>query len=235
MAAACALFRRFQPGHASRIAAQHGTVLMGSGDFHHLELVADQSAASPEGLHAEASAARGGLDNHPDNMRFPGRALRLLGATRGHAPGRVAGPCGGITSQDTAQAHAWENYLTGRCAPALTYWSCGVDTGWARRLGAGKAFRSLPISGELGTRRCPYLLRLAAGHISEHRQRMCCRRGRAAPTGTRAGCWKQQAVDLIEALRGQITGSDITGDVSSWQYGTWWKRLDERGDGQDTD
>ena len=45
---------------------------------------------------------------------------------------------------------------------------------------------------------------------------------------------EQQAVQLIDALHGQITGSDITGDVSSWHYATWWKRLMSAGDGQDT-
>jgi hypothetical protein len=43
-----------------------------------------------------------------------------------------------------------------------------------------------------------------------------------------------QALGIIAALAGQLVGSDITGDVSSWRYATWWKRWLSAGDGQDT-
>ncbi len=37
---------------------------------------------------------------------------------------------------------------------------------------------------------------------------------------------------VIDALRGHIIGSDITGDISAYRYRTWWKRrlsaLDEQ-------
>ena len=45
---------------------------------------------------------------------------------------------------------------------------------------------------------------------------------------------ESEAMDIIGALSGQIVGSDITGDVSSWRYTTWWKRWMSAGDGQDT-
>lgn len=43
-----------------------------------------------------------------------------------------------------------------------------------------------------------------------------------------------QAARIIQSLTGQLTGSDITGDISSWRYATWWKRLLSAGDGQST-
>ena len=45
---------------------------------------------------------------------------------------------------------------------------------------------------------------------------------------------EDEALTIVGALRGQLAGSDITGDVSSWRYATWWKRLMSAGDGQDT-
>lgn len=45
--------------------AQLGTVMLGSGDFHHLSLPLLQR------LHTHAPFQLVVLDNHPDNMRFP--------------------------------------------------------------------------------------------------------------------------------------------------------------------
>ena len=45
---------------------------------------------------------------------------------------------------------------------------------------------------------------------------------------------EEQAARIIQSLTGQLTGSDITGDISSWRYATWWKRLLSAGDGQST-
>src|SRR3989442_1305174 len=55
----------------------------------------------------------------------------------------------GITSGDIGRAHAWENYLTPLRAGRLSYWSAGVDTGWARRLGVDAAFRGFASVADL--------------------------------------------------------------------------------------
>ncbi|MDT4870040.1 hypothetical protein FQZ97_1050990 [compost metagenome] len=43
-----------------------------------------------------------------------------------------------------------------------------------------------------------------------------------------------QANQIIDALKGQLDGSDITGEVSSYRYRTAWKRWLSAQDGQDT-
>jgi hypothetical protein len=44
---------------------------------------------------------------------------------------------------------------------------------------------------------------------------------------------EEHALAIIEALRGRIVASDINGEVSAYQYRTWWKRLLSGMDGQE--
>jgi hypothetical protein len=139
----------------------------------------------------------------------------------------------GITSGDIGRAHAWENYLAPLRAGRLSYWSAGVDTGWARRLGVDTAFRGFASVAELS--------RTLARMLREQAQPtyLSIDKDVFAPEVVRTN-WDQgrmqenEALDIIGALAGQIVGSDITGDVSSWRYATWWKRWMSAGDGQDT-
>lgn len=227
-------FRRFSQAMQEQLPAQHGTVLMGSGDFHHLSWPLIERCIADKGFSAKHPLRVVVLDNHPDNMRFPwgvhcGSWVRRVAMHPAVSQVHVAG----ITSQDIGSGHAWENYLRPLRAGKLTYWSCGVDTSWARRLGVGKAFRSFADISEL--------VQALSSHLGDWPQDtyLSIDKDVFAAEVVRTN-WDQgrmleeQAVQLIDALRGQITGSDITGDVSSWQYGTWWKRLMSAGDGQDT-
>ncbi|MBS0292991.1 MAG: arginase family protein [Proteobacteria bacterium] len=223
-------FARFRAALQAALPPRHGTVLMGSGDFHHLSwpLMERCIARQREALRVVV------LDNHPDNMRFPwgvhcGSWVRRVALHPAVAHVHVAG----ITSQDIGRAHAWENYLAPLRQAKLTYWSCGVDTGWARRLGLQQAFRGFASVAEL-TQALAQMLREQpqATYLSIDKDVF-------APEVVRTN-WDQgrmqeaEAQAIIDALRGQIVGSDITGDVSSWRYATWWKRLLSAGDGQDT-
>lgn len=227
-------FRRFSQAMQEQLPAQHGTVLMGSGDFHHLSWPLIERCIADKGFSAKHPLRVVVLDNHPDNMRFPwgvhcGSWVRRVAMHPAVSQVHVAG----ITSQDIGSGHAWENYLRPLRAGKLTYWSCGVDTGWARRVGAGKAFRSFSDIAEL--------VQALSSHLHDWPQDtyLSIDKDVFAAEVVRTN-WDQgrmleeQAVQLIDALRGQITGSDITGDVSSWHYGTWWKRLMSASDGQDT-
>ena len=51
--------------------AGHGTVFFGSGDFHHLSWPLVERAVRRGGYGAARPLRVVGLDNHPDNMRFP--------------------------------------------------------------------------------------------------------------------------------------------------------------------
>ncbi|PBI89300.1 Arginase family protein [Variovorax boronicumulans] len=214
-------------------ATQHGPVLMGSGDFHHLSWP----------LVVRCMHARGGprsklrvvvLDNHPDNMRFPfgvhcGSWIRRIAMLPEVEHVHVAG----ITSGDIGLWHSWENQLAPLRIGKLSYWSIGVNTDWARWLGIGSAFRNFDSSQSLADELATLL----------HRQRvptyLSIDKDVFSPDVVRTN-WDQgslqeaQANQIIDALKGQLDGSDITGEVSSYRYRTAWKRWLSAQDGQDT-
>ena len=230
-----ARFARFRAMLDTALPPRHGTVFMGSGDFHHLSWPLIERCIARQGFTAGRRLRVVVLDNHPDNMRFPwgvhcGSWVRRVALHPAVSHVHVAG----ITSGDIGRKHAWENYLAPLRAGKLTYWSCGVEIGWARRVGAAKAFRSFGSVAELSQA----LVRM----LSEQPQPsyLSIDKDVFAPEVVRTN-WDQgrmrgeEAECIIEALRGQIVGSDVTGDVSSWRYSTWWKRLMSEGDGQDTE
>lgn len=227
-------FARFNEAVKAQLPAQHGTVLMGSGDFHHLSWPLIERSIESQGYSPAHPLRVVVLDNHPDNMRFPwgvhcGSWVRRVAMHPAVSQVIVAG----ITSQDIGSGHAWENYLKPLRAGKLSYWSCGVDTSWAQRVGAAHAFRNFNSLAELST--------TLARALYEQPQStyLSIDKDVFAPEVVRTN-WDQgqmleaQALHIVEALRGQLVGSDITGDVSSWRYSTWWKRWMSAGDGQDT-
>ncbi|MBS0506999.1 MAG: arginase family protein [Proteobacteria bacterium] len=229
-----ARFARFRAAMEAALPRQHGTVLMGSGDFHHLSWPLIERCIAQQGYAPDRPLRVLVLDNHPDNMRFPwgvhcGSWVRRVALHPAVSHVHVAG----ITSGDIGRAHAWENYLAPLRAGRLSYWSAGVDTGWARRVGAAPAFRAFDSVAQL-TGALAAMLRAQPQptYLSIDKDVF-------APEVVRTN-WDQgrmredEAMDIIAALHGQIVGSDITGDVSSWRYATWWKRLLSAGDGQDT-
>ena len=213
----------------------HGTVLMGSGDFHHLSWPLIERCIAAHGFHAAAPLRVVVLDNHPDNMRFPwgvhcGSWVRRVALHPAVAQVHVVG----ITSSDIGRGHAWENYLAPLRRGRLSYWSCGVDTGWSRRLGLQSAFHSFSSLAELSAALSQTL------QAQPQPTYLSIDKDVFAPEVVRTN-WDQgqmleaQAMGLIAALSGQIVGSDITGDVSAYRYRSWWKRWLSAQDGQDTD
>ncbi len=196
----------------------HGTVFLGSGDFHHVTraLVARRAA---DGMFNVVV-----LDNHPDNMRFPfgihcGSWVRHVAALPWVGHVHVLG----ITSRDVAVAHAWENYFTPLRSGKLTNWCIGVDTAWAARIGLGERFLSFDSMAGLLDRfsesvrhdPTPVYLTIDKDVLSTA----------AAHTNWDQGCMSE--ADMMETIAfflGRLIGSDITGDVSSYRYRTWWKR-----------
>ncbi|MGJ7505622.1 hypothetical protein ACSFBF_35110 [Variovorax sp. ZT5P49] len=214
--------------------ARHGPVFMGSGDFHHLTWPLVARCIRALGLRRSQLRVVV-LDNHPDNMRFPfgvhcGSWVRHVAQLPEVAHVLVAG----ITSSDIGWRHSWENQLSPLRAGKLSYWSVGVDTGWARWLGVASAFRNFSSTQAL------------ADALAEHLHRECrptylsIDKDVFAPDVVHTN-WDQgllleaQSTQVIDALRGQLVGSDITGEVSSYRYQSAWKRWLSAGDGQDTD
>lgn len=211
----------------------YGTALMGSGDFHHLSWLLIERCIAQQGFSAARPLRVVVLDNHPDNMLFPwgvhcGSWVKRVAMHPAVSHVHVAG----ITSQDIGAAHAWENQLAPLRAGKLTYWSCGVDTSWAGRKGLGQALRSFDdlealtqaLSRTLSGAPQPTYLSLDKDVFAID----------VVQTNWDQGQMREeQAAQIIQVLTGQMAGSDITGDISSWRYATWWKRLLSAGDGQD--
>ena len=215
-------------------AEDHGTVFFGSGDFHHLSWPLIRRAVHRGGYSAARPLRVVVLDNHPDNMRFPfgvhcGSWVRRVALMPEVSHVFVAG----ITSADIGGGHAWENYLRPLATGKLSYWSCGVDTGWGRRLGLGRAFRNFDdlagltaaLQHTLAADPRPTYLSIDKDALSPDVVRTNWDQGRMT---------EAQAFAIVASLRGQLVGSDVTGEVSSHRYATAWKRWLSAGDGQDT-
>ena len=219
-------FRAVEEEIARRLPPRHGTVFLGSGDYHHLSwpLIAKRSAEGPFEVVV--------FDNHPDNMRFPfgvhcGSWVRRVALLPFVTRVQVLG----ISSADVSAAHAWENYLTPLRRGKLAYWTVGVDTSWARKLGLGAAFRAFDTPAALLDRfveeqrgsKTPAYLSIDKDALSPDVAHTNWDQGRLLERDLNRG---------IDALAGRLLGSDITGDVSAYRYKSWWKRklsaLDEQ-------
>ena len=213
-----ATLRRFRTMLDELLPAQYGTVFTGSGDFHHLSwpLIARRQPGRKFQVVV--------LDNHPDNMRFPfgvhcGSWVRRVAALPMVSHVHVLG----ITSADIGGGHAWENYLTPLLRDRLTYWSIGVDTGWARRLGLARAFRGFDTPAAMvdafvesqRTQTAPSYLSIDKDVFAPEVAHTNWDQGQLL-TG--------HALALIASLRPGLVGSDINGEVSHYQYQSWWKR-----------
>lgn len=198
--------------------AEHGTVFLGSGDFHHLThaLVARRR---PEKAFRVVV-----LDNHPDNMRFPwgihcGSWVRRVAALPWVSHVHVLG----ITSADVSASHAWENYFTPLLRGKLTNWCVGVDVSWARHVGLGDRFLAFDNTAAMldrfadAERRDP-----APTYLTIDKDVL-------GPDAARTN-WDQGGMSVPEILQaiglfaGRLVGSDITGDVSTYRYEAGWKR-----------
>lgn len=229
-----ATYRRFRQDVEAQWPAQFGTALMGSGDFHHLSWLLIERCIEQGGFSSARPLRVVVLDNHPDNMRFPwgvhcGSWVRQVALHPAVSHVHVAG----ITSSDIGLGHAWENYLTPLCQGKLSYWSCGVDTRWGRWVQAPQAFRTFDsVSALAETLRALLTSERQSTYLSIDKDVFA---ADVVTTNWDQGAMREsEALAIIAALQGQLVGSDITGDMSSWRYGAWWKRLLSAGDGQDT-
>lgn len=213
-----ATLRRFRTMLDELLPAQYGTVFTGSGDFHHLSW--PLIARLQPGTRFQVVV----LDNHPDNMRFPfgvhcGSWVRRVAALPMVSHVHVLG----ITSADIGGGHAWENYLTPLLRGRLTYWNIGVDTGWARRLGLARAFRGFDTPAAMvdafvesqRTQAGPSYLTIDKDVFAPEVAHTNWDQGQLL-TG--------HALALIASLQHGLIGSDINGEVSHYQYQSWWKR-----------
>ena len=209
---------------------EHGPVFLGSGDFHHMSWPLILRCLSNQDQPIEVVV----LDNHPDNMRFPwgihcGSWVHEVAKLPQVAQVHVIG----ITSQDIGFGHVWEHHLGALYTRKVTYWSSGVNVNWTSRMGLASCFRRFP---DLDT-----LVQAASDHLakSDRPVYLSIDKDVFDPEVLRTN-WDQGKMQephlrmLLKALRGRILSSDVTGDVSTWEYRSAWKRWLSAADGQET-
>ncbi|PIT47999.1 arginase family protein [Snodgrassella alvi] len=218
-----AKFKQLQAELAQQIPECYGTVLMGSGDYHHISLLLIKrlqqyfSAANPIQVVI--------FDNHPDNMRY------LFGIHCGSWVSYVAQlpfvshvHVLGITSNDIGLAHCWENRLAPLFQGKLTYWCMDVQVSWAEKIGLQQAFRAFASPEELVSAFIqaqqqtsePVYVSIDKDVLDKNVVQTNWDQGRM-----QIG----HLLTVITALNQRIVGSDITGEVSQWQYTSLLKRL----------
>ena len=213
-----AALQRFRAVLDDTLPSSYRTVMLGSGDFHHL------SWPLIERVRADRPFQVVVLDNHPDNMRYPfgvhcGSWVRRVALMPQVSHVHVVG----IGSTDIGAGHAWENYLAPLRRGRLSYWSAGVDTRWAARVGLGHAFHRFDD--------LPALVDAFIDHQWRQPQPtyLSIDKDVFAAEVARTN-WDQgqltldQARAIIEGLRDGLVGSDITGEISAYRYRSWWKR-----------
>ncbi|GHT95766.1 hypothetical protein AGMMS49545_19280 [Betaproteobacteria bacterium] len=207
---------------------RYGTALLGSGDFHHVSALLIERLCRPAAPPMQVVV----LDNHPDNMRFPfgihcgswvAHVARLEKVCHVHVLG--------IASHDVSLAHVLENRFSPLYAGKLTYWRLNGEATWARRIGLGHAIRGFDTVDALlaafaenqRQNTLPTYLSIDKDVLSEETVRTNWDQGHfTAP----------QLFEVVALLKNRLIGSDITGEISSWNYQRRWKRFLSALDGQ---
>lgn len=225
-------FRNFTSFLQTKFPSEYGTVLTGSGDFHHLSwpLIELQKDKGPFQVIL--------FDNHPDNMRFP------FGIHCGSWVNKVASlpyvshvHVLGVTSSDISFKSIFEQYWSPLLKGKLTYWCMDVNVKWASYIGLGKAFRRFDNPDELiknfileqkGTDKSPK--KIAPTYLTIDKDVLSITE--VNTNWDQGRMLEKHIISVIEMLSGNIIGSDITGDVSVWHYNSWWKKKLSALDGQ---
>lgn len=216
-------FCQFKAELQQSLPEHYGTVLMGSGDYHHISLLLIKRLAKQYSADNPIQVIV--FDNHPDNMRY------LFGIHCGSWVSYVASlpfvshvHVLGITSHDIGLSHFWENRWKPLFQKKLTYWSLDVNVSWAKKIGLGQAFRHFSTPDDLIASFLseqyhsaePVYLSIDKDVLSE----------KVIHTNWDQGQLQTyHLLDTITSLKQRIVASDITGELSIWQPSNWFKRL----------
>ncbi len=194
-------------------------VFLGSGDFHHVTLpLIERLSVLRKTIEVVV------LDNHPDNMHYlfgihcgswVGHVSRLPFVSRVHVAG--------ITSSDVERGHVWENQLAPLRSGKVVYWCVGPDLSALRRAGVIESQSFLTMSellaalnDNLARTNTPVYLSIDKDVLSHD----------IVQTNWDQGVMRLEELEsVIAMLRPRIIGSDIVGDVSSYRYRSWFKRI----------
>lgn len=194
-------------------------VFMGSGDYHHITwLLLEQYRDFGQPIQVIV------LDNHPDNMRYPWGIH--CGSWVYHAsrlPFVEQVNVLGITSTDVEKFHSWENHLSGLRSGKIRYWCIGRDLGWMGALGIRQS-RSFDT--------CAQLLEAFETHLKANKAPvyLSIDKDVLSPQDAHTN-WDQGVMRLgemwsvMDLLKGRVIGSDVTGEVSVYQYHSRFKQF----------
>ncbi|MBI3804356.1 MAG: hypothetical protein HY282_11410 [Nitrospirae bacterium] len=199
---------------------------LGSGDFHHVSylLIKRLEALGPMQVIV--------FDNHPDNMRYPwgihcGSWVRHV--CRLPFVSRVV--VIGITSNDIQSRHLLENYLRPLYSGKLRYVCFSPPPRLARLLGLSSiqssesdvdTLRRL-MEDLLKSDRHPVYLSIDKDVLSPETVQTNWDQGRLEG---------ESLLAAVAVLKPFLVAADVTGEISSYTYRTFWKRMLTRLDGQ---
>ncbi|HEU0046506.1 MAG TPA: hypothetical protein VFQ43_02725 [Nitrososphaera sp.] len=212
-------WKRFRSLLNERLPASYGPVCMGSGDFHHISHLLLDRISHSEPFDVVV------LDNHPDNMRFPFGIH--CGSWVVHAARLPQIRCVhilGITSADVSWRHAWENHLLPIAQGRIRYWTTGVNVQWVNPFGLAKSIASFKNVQVLINQFIAEREKQIPGavYLSIDKDVFSTN---VVRTNWDQGCFDLDNVrQLIQAFKGKLIGSDITGEVSVHHFRTSWKR-----------
>lgn len=222
-------FQRLENELQRQLPDDYGPIFLGSGDYHHVsQLLIKQRHKRLEIEKLTVIV----IDNHPDNMRYPfgihcgswiSHAAALPFVDHIHVVG--------ITSGDISIKHAVENRLKPLISKKLTYWSTGVNVGWAALLGLKSAFQTFDNIDDMMSAFISSIYKVG------HPIYLSIDKDALSPRFIHTN-WDQgemetrHLTDLITNLGKKLIGCDITGEVSNYTYKNFWKRLMSQLDGQ---
>jgi arginase family enzyme len=194
-------------------------VFLGSGDYHHVSyLLIERLRILGERLQIVV------FDNHPDNMRYPfgihcgswvWHVSRLPFVARVHVVG--------ITSNDVEGGHLWENHLLPLYSGRVRYWCVRGKLQAMSTLGIRHSHSFASVASLLDAFNDALAASGEPVYLSIDKDVL-------APDVVNTN-WDQgvmrieELTSAIRLLRGRLVGSDVTGDVSSYQYHSRFKRL----------
>jgi arginase family enzyme len=199
---------------------------LGSGDYHHV------SYLLIERLRVLATPIQVVVfDNHPDNMRYPfGIHCGSWVAHVGRLPFVTCVHVLGITSSDVEGLHVFENRLRPLHSGRVRYWCIGPDLRGIQRLGIRHS-QSFQSAGDLLDRFT------AESRTWKEPVYLSIDKDVLAPAVVQTN-WDQGVMTLeeleqgIDAIGKLVIASDVTGEVSSYQFASLWKRILTRLDRQ---
>lgn len=225
------LFHRLEEELKKQLPESYGPVFLGSGDYHHVSQLLIKNCHRHLTKKMLTVIV---IDNHPDNMRYPfgihcgswiSHAAALPFVEHIHVVG--------ITSGDIGFKHAVENRLKPLMTNKLTYWSTGVNVGWANFLGLKDAFRAFANVDDMMSafissvykEKLPVYLSIDKDALSPEYIHTNWDQGKMEP---------RHLTDLITNIGNRLQACDVTGEVSNYVYKNFWKRLLSKLDGQTT-